>query len=157
MKRYSLIFIILFSFLIFFVILVEAEEENIVSNVTIIGYNETEDPSTGGGGSGGGKDCPTRCNNPAIWSCTEWNLCKNNIQTRVCIDLEDCRSSEKPPLIQSCNLVSDIIKRLPKWLEKGCIDLETLDIILYRWKNGFGITFQQLDIALFRFKTHKNC
>ena len=37
------------------------------------------------------------------WSCTEWNLCSNGVQTRVCTDLNNCERKEaKPDEERSC-------------------------------------------------------
>jgi len=114
-------------------------------------YGQTPTSQNGGGG---GHTPPKKCT--PFWSCSDWTLCKNNLQTRVCIDLFDC-SKENPPSIQSCTLFSDIISRLPRWLEYGCIDLNALDVIINRWKNNYEVSFFQLDRALNRFKLHKGC
>jgi len=57
-------------------------------------------PDEGGGGGGGGGWFTCFEN----WRCTEWSTCtKEGIQTRTCVDLEDCGTFiRKPPENRSC-------------------------------------------------------
>ena len=38
-----------------------------------------------------------------LWLCTDWADCRNNIQRRACLDLNNCKTiNKKPPIEQSC-------------------------------------------------------
>jgi len=72
------------------------------------------DTTSGGGGGGGGTVCTPE------WNCTEWSLCINNTQKRICNDTKKCKKiSGKPLEIQSCilNLIVQNETNLANWSE----------------------------------------
>lgn len=54
--------------------------------------------SGGGGGGGGSGGSYTQPACTELWSCSAWSECLNNVQKRVCTDLNGCSSAEKKPL-----------------------------------------------------------
>ena len=80
-------------------------------NLTIIPYSGDSSSSSGSGGGGGGgggtKLVVGECNES--WACTDWSDCINNIQTRSCIDRNECATElEEPSLSQSCLLPGEV-------------------------------------------------
>ena len=69
--------------------------------------------STGGGsGGGGGGGCTPK------WECTEWGPCRNNVQTRTCVDLRRCRTVRNKPIEnQTCICQEDWI--CDEWTKCG--------------------------------------
>lgn len=53
--------------------------------------------SSGNSGSGGTSLCAGK------WDCTSWSNCIDNEQTRICNDLNNCKTTNKPIEIQQCS------------------------------------------------------
>ncbi|MBD3252798.1 hypothetical protein GF386_03645 [Candidatus Pacearchaeota archaeon] len=48
------------------------------------------------------KDCSTSGDCIPNWNCTEWGPCINNKKSRLCTDLNKCKSTSRPSEIQRC-------------------------------------------------------
>ena len=73
-------------------------------------FDTSECSKGGGGGGGGGGGCLVK------WNCTEWGPClSNGIQTRICIDLNECGTDwGKPAETQECEYLPEIPPREEK-------------------------------------------
>ncbi len=74
-----------------------------VGNIALASLNYTvttptpTSTSNGGGGGGGGSQCLTN------WTCSDWSVCSNNIQTRTCNRIRSyCYAGAQPALNQTC-------------------------------------------------------
>jgi len=78
--------------------------------VTISSPTTTTSPSNGGGGGGGGSGggtstttiSETTTTNTSgecteSWTCTDWSVCEDNIQTRSCTDKNSCGTTDDKP------------------------------------------------------------
>jgi hypothetical protein len=59
---------------------------------SIPGPQPAESVGSGGGSNSRNKSCVEN------WQCTEWSECKDGIQTRECIDMNDCRTTKIKPV-----------------------------------------------------------
>jgi len=85
------------------------------------------------------------------WTCSDWNLCSNNIQTRTCKDINECGTIlSKPQESQSC-----VIECIPKWSctawstcfssfqTRTCTDLNKCNILTNKPKESQSCTLPQ--------------
>jgi len=63
----------------------------------------TQSGTPPGGSPGGGSSPGSSCTED--WTCADWTVCANNLQTRTCTDSNECGTeTEKPAVSQSCTV-----------------------------------------------------
>ncbi|MEM4266221.1 MAG: DUF11 domain-containing protein, partial [Candidatus Woesearchaeota archaeon] len=82
------------------------------TNVSNITPPTPPPPSPGGGGGGGRRGViiePEKENVtlPCVenWACEEWSMCSDSVQSRICVDLNNCNTTKlKPATTRACNI-----------------------------------------------------
>ena len=69
------------------------------ANYTVTTPTPTSTSNGNSGGGGGGSQCLTN------WTCSDWSVCSNNIQTRTCNRIRSyCYAGAQPALNQTCTI-----------------------------------------------------
>ncbi len=101
-----------------------------------------------GGGIDGDGMVPPACD--SLWICEEWSGCSNRVRSRSCININDCVSNEKPPLLLSC------LEPLPNNRINGCVTFSNLNILIGGWKLDI-YRFDLLDEGIRKWKQNTDC
>lgn len=82
-------------------------------NLTATTQTGQQAGTTGGGGGGGTTEQPSQTTNQTVtqqqacqekWVCSEWSECINGVQTRTCVDQNNCGTNNKEPFTsQPCS------------------------------------------------------
>jgi hypothetical protein len=94
-------------------------------NITPVSSGNNNNNNGGGGSGGGGLPQTNTTNNtkPAAkienpesctedWICSDWSSCTGEMKTRNCIDLNDCKTDNRPSESQSCNLLAPNLDKI---------------------------------------------
>jgi len=135
-----ILFLIIFSLIL---PLISAETTFKEGKFYVTGQSPT--PPSGGGGGG----TPTPSCNP-LWICDEWSSCHSGLRSRTCVDISNCNSDEKPPLLLSCS------QPLPKDRIVGCVQFSDLNLLIKGWKVNI-YQFSILDESIKKWKRNSDC
>ena len=127
-------------------------------NFTIIFYNWKDEViySSGGGGS-------CSYDKDFDWNCSEWSICENEIQTRICKEYNNCHNTyKKPNETQFCIEPSKINDTVDIDIDIDEPELYSLDkveshlkdigaevIVSYETKNGYHVITKPFNPNLF--------